>query len=614
MGLIDWAARSVISTMPSQAVETRAAAGALPSPVQWTAPNMKMQADWDGKTAVNSAYAGNLYVNRALNATADAISGLPFRAGLDPSTPSEYSTPQYSKLAYLLSPSPGSPNPQWSPRQLWKYAVLQYLITGKWVWLKEFSPTTGQLIRLWPIPAQYVDPIPAAVPKDLRITQQTDYFVDYEYEVQGRIQKLGKKNVVYFWNPSQKDHLQAESPLQSAAGRIGLLQMLERYDLALMKNNAVPSTIVTTEPFARPEDRRKFRQQFVRSFSGYDNTGKTLFLEADPDEGPDGSTTNNVAGKISVERLGMTAEELQQNEKWEAAVEDVLVALGTPKSVLGSARGETFSNSGQEITNWWNEKLLPLKCDLEDQVNVRFAPTIGRHVGWFDTSNVKALQPVAPALTDLAAMGKADATPTGPVLTRDEIRSYLGHKPWAEVDHPADEVPEEPPALESEPDVAPEDDAEPATAQPDRSTDATRGVAESLVKLALAEQHAAIEERRTSRRGRKAENLAELFDEDWHAVRAARFLEPVVESLNVPASAVVALARRLAEDSGHRLRVAAEVTDAFADVEQRARSAADFLVRAARPVPLDHVGVVLEAIRVGKLTGPEAVELWEAQA
>lgn len=602
MGLLDWAARSLTfpATRSAPAPEIRSVQGALPSPVQWTSPTQGLIPTWDGIKAVDSAYNGNLYVFRCIDATANAISRLPFRAVTDPEKPQDFASAGRSKLAYLLSPAPGSPNPQWSARQLWKYSITQYLVTGKWVWLNERNPS-GQIIRLWPIPAQYLEPVPVAWGSG-----GDEYFTKYIYRVRGREMELPKDRVSYFWNPSQTDHLQPESPLGPAAGRIGLAQMLERYDLALMKNNCVPTTLITTEPFATKEDRRAFRQQFVSNFGGYDNVGKAIFAEADPDANQDGSETNNVAGKISVERLGMTAEELQQNEKYSQVVDDILVALGTPKSVLGIARESTFNNGGQELTNWWNEKLLPLKADLEDQVNVRMAPKLGRHVGVFDTSKVKALQPTEPSVAEVGALTKADASPTGPVITRDEARARLGLPPWADVEHPEDAEPEE----DGE-EVAPvAEDAPPAEAPAD-DTEQVRRMLTRVLTLVLAEQRAVVEQRVQSRKGRKADRLSELFDADWHAIRAAATLEPVLSFLGLPATEVESTVRRLVDETRERLHGKESVADAFRNVNIRTAESVNWLLDQRQRVPADHVVVLLDAVRAGKVSAQRAQESWE---
>lgn len=608
MGLLDWATRTALpqnATSAGQAgtrtSEVRSAPFSLASPTQWTGPKQGLMPTWDGQKAVDSAYAGNLYVFRCIDATANAIARLPFRACTDPEKPEQFSSAQYSKLAYLLSPAPGSPNPQWSARQLWKYSITQYLVTGKWVWMNEFNPA-GQLIRLWPIPAQYIEPVPAPWG-----STGDEYFTEFIYRVRGREVRIPRKKLSYFWNPSQADHLQPESPLGPAAGRIGLAQMLERYDLALMKNNCVPTTLITTEPFATKEDRRSFRQQFVSNFGGYDNVGKAIFAEADPDTNPDGSTGNNVSGKISVERLGMTAEELQQNEKYTQVIDDILVALGTPKSVLGIAKESTFDNAKQDLTNWWNEKLLPLKSDLEDQINVRFAPKVGRHIGVFDTSKVKALQPAEITPSDLSALAKGDASPTGPVITRDEARGKLGLAPWADVEHPEDAEPEPEPAPVAEP-VDEEPDPAPVA---EEDTTSARRMLTRVIRQALSDQRTVVEQRSVSRRGRHAASLAEHLDPDWQLIRSAATLEPILSYLGLSGPAIEAACRHLVEGSADRLRAASDVAGAYADAEQRVSLLVEDLLSARKAVPVGYLVALLDGVRQGKVTEQRALELWE---
>jgi HK97 family phage portal protein len=621
--LADWLTQSLASSRPSTQLEVRAAPHALPSPIQMSVPGQGQIPDWDGVQAINSAYHGNLYVYRCLEATANAIAGLPFRAGTDPEKKLSFSGPQYSRLAYLLSPPPGSPNPQWTPRQVWKYAVIQYLATGKWVWLKEYTPG-GRLIGLWPLPSQYVTPVPAN-PR----SGGDKYFSGFNYRVQGKVAYFPEDKVFYAWNPSQADHLQPESVLKAASYRIGLAQMLDRYDHALMKNNAVPTTIVTTEPFATKEDRREFRQQFISTFGGYDNAGKTIFGEADPDYGEDGSTHNDVKSKISVERLGMTATEMQQNEKYAQVVNDIHIALGTPKSVLGVATEETYANGAQELTNWWNERLLPLAQELTDHVNIRLAPELGHHVGWFDTSKVKALQPAQKfSAAEISALIKPDATNDGPIMDRDEARAELGLPPWTEEQQKAYEEAQEaklkqqqeqfesqqkltpqgipvaggpkPPVAQGKPNLA----VVKPVAKPNKAP--VKALVARQVANYLLEQRNSLEQRQNSRKGRKIGSLEGLLDLNWETLRAAEVVGPVLRFLGLPESCIAEHARRLAEDTRCRLLAADTLSEAYEDLSTRAAAMAEHCVSDAEPVPLDHIQVLLRAVEAEKLTSADA--------
>lgn len=606
----EWLTNSIASSRPGTELEVRSAPHALSSPLQITVPNQAQVPDWDGVQAVNSAYLGNLYVYRCVEATANALAGLPFRAGFDPEKPQEFSSPQYSRLAFLLSPPPGSPNPQWTPRAIWKYAIIQYIITGKWVWLKEFSPS-GQLIGLWPLPSQFIEAVPVKPG-----SRGDKYFRGFNYRVQGRVTYIPESRVFYAWNPSQSDHLQAESVLKAASYRIGLAQMLDRYDHALMKNNCVPSTIVTTEPFATKQDRREFRQQFVSTFGGFDNAGKTIFAEAEADIGPDGSESNNVKGKIQVDRLGLTASELQQNEKYKQVVDDIHIALGTPKSVLGIATDATYANGGQELTNWWNERLLPLKAELEDHINIRLAPQLGRQVGWFDTSKVKALQPKQRFNSaDIAALVKPDATNGGPLLSRDEGRAELGLPPWTEEQQKehekfkAEALAAQEKMLEKQAEakpelVAPQGKPKLSLVKPDNAK-AKAMVARQMANL-LVEQRDSLDQRAKGRKGRKVEHLTDLLDARYATFRAVEILSPSLMFLGLSDRQVADYAAKVVEDNRALLMLSDSVRGAFSDLEKRAESYAASVIADAQPVPLDHVEVLLRAVEADKLSSSDA--------
>jgi hypothetical protein len=339
-----------------------------------------------------------------------------------------------------------------------------------------------------------------------------------------------------------------------------------------------------------------------------------VFAEMDPDYQEDGSTTNNVQSKISVERLGMTAAEMQQNEKYHQVVDDIHIALGTPKSVLGVATDETYANGGQELTNWWNERLLPFAHELEDHINLRLAPQLGRQVGWFDTSKVKALQPPQRFNSaEISALIKPDATNGGPLLSRDEGRAELGLPPWTEeqqAEHEkfkAEALAAQEKMMEKQAEAKP-DEVKPVVAQgkpkltvvkPDKAP--VKAMVTRQLSNYLSEQRKSLEQRHSSRKGRKIVALQGLLDTEWETLRAVEALSPGLQFLGLSETRILAAAKQLVEDTRMRLTTSATVPDAFSDLSARAWVLSNRLVSDADPIPVDHVQALLRAVEADKL-------------
>lgn len=597
-------------------VETRGVPRGATESYLWQNPGQPQVPRWDADKAIQSAYLGELYTYRCVESISNSIAGLPFRAGLDPEAPSSYSLA--APLARLLGPPPGNPNPIWAGREIVRYSVAQYLLAGKFAWLKEYAPGTRRVVALWPLQAQHLRPIAAA-------KGSQHYFSGYRYQVQGgRYIDYRLDEVVYCWKKSVDDPRQPETVLQAGSSKVAVAQMLTRFDYSFFKNNGVPSTIVTTEPFAEPEQRRSFREQFVGSFGGYDNGGKTLFLEADPDEDGQGGLTSNVSAKISVERLGLTAREAQLDTKALEIKRDTALMWGVPVSILGDASERTYSNSGQEATNYWTETLVPKCSDLADQINLTLAAELSStQVGWFDLSKVKALSPPPPEPSALQALHNAG------LVTRDEVRERLSLRPWSEVPHDepepvitADVI--TPPVIVPDtrrrysvpmifraalhacelcesldgrinPNFGEYDLPHPncecslvplqARAAVDHS-ESMRGLLEAQIRKVLGDLQTSALSRAKGKRGRQGTPLPDLIDPDFWEERIALELAPVCGAvaavLNIGTPPARDLARRIVEDTRLCLTAYDTVEGAFADAEQRARNLADTRM----PVPI----------------------------
>lgn len=563
-------------------IETRAPTAAVSDPINYIAPGTRQVARWDADRAITEGYLKQVYVFTAVNKIADAIARYPFRAGKNPENPSSYSeTPQ---LAQLLGPGLPGPNPDWSPKQFWKYTIAQYVITGKFAWLLE-RDGNGLIIGLWPLQAQHLVPLQGGT---------SSYFSGYEYGTRGSrgFKTFTDEQIIYCWNKSQGDYRQPQGWLEAAALEISTAQMIDQYDYSLLKNNAVPATIVTTEQFAEEKMRRAFRQQFMATYGGSANAGRTLFLEADPDLNADGGVTNNVKGKISVERLALSANEMMSTEKRAAIRDDICVAMRTPASILSNSSDSKYTNMESDYRNWWEDTLVPLASDIVDHVNVRLVPRLDKSprkfYGWFDFSGVTILQD-KPRFTAPDYGTLYDKK----IMERNEIRFELGLPKWEDIDHPMptpEELDQQKAKMEAaQPQVIqgqvvsnkPYDPAKPRALN--RPVPATTNV----IRKTLAAQKAAVTQRQSGRRARNAETLDSLYDVEYWRSEMTRELTPK-------------LADELAQIAVRELRAAVSIDEAFVRVERE--------IRGTEPLPLDYVAMVIDAISREKIEPSKAVE------
>lgn len=420
MSFLDRLARQQFkgSTLPAR-VQTRASALAATGDVSYHAPNQISMPDWNAENAIHSGYLSNIYVHKCVRRIAEDMAALPFHAGPDPSVPHRFNT--NAPLAKFLGPPPITPNPEMSARSLWAWSIVQYLVTGKFAWLLE-RDSSGQVVNIWPLMSIYLFPIRSKVPGQ--------YFSGFKYGIPGTTaySELKVEDVVYCYRPSAYDTKEPESVLEAARINVSVANIIDSFEEAFYRNNAVPAHIVVTPPFAEPEAKRAFQEQWRSEYGGPGNAGKAMFLETAYGEDY-GDTVPTAKDSVFVAQIGTNAEDAQTSSARDSHIQDIAVAFGVPLSVLGDSTHSKFQNADMDERNYWRHTMLPLAAEIADQVNTQLAPLLGTDIGWFDTSAVASLNPDK-------TIKPSDPLPhvMANLITRDEARSMYGLGPWTDVD------------------------------------------------------------------------------------------------------------------------------------------------------------------------------------
>lgn len=372
--------------------------------VSWVNAGRPTLPTWNTEAAFREGYMASALVNRAINILADRISQLPFRAGPNPDNPGEFNP--NAPLAKLLGPPPGTPNREMSARALWKNAVVNYLVAGRFAW--EIDRNGAQVNGLWPLIMASLAYIPTE--------RGSSYFSGFEYNVQNSVNpiKFKREDLVYAWNPHPENPREPMSVIQAIRWNISVVLQIDQYNYAFVKNDAKPATMVVHAPFPDSDSREAWRRQFSANFKGPLNANKTIFNEVDPAD--DGS----VAGMLDIKSIGSSAKDSQLVQIYDQQLDAITTALGVPMSLMDSS-DRTFSNADREMQNFYELTVLPLCSDLQDHINRDLAPLVGSELGWFDISKVDALKPKLTAGVNFTEVSKD--------MTTDERRGFAGLGP-----------------------------------------------------------------------------------------------------------------------------------------------------------------------------------------
>lgn len=607
MALADWGLRIAgfgSRARPAALASKRPPAGALQDPVFNNIPGQPMWTQYEGPNQV-SLYRRNIYAARAIEFIADNISGRPFLCG---NYKSRVARPT-SAMQQLLGPPPGSPNPLWSAADMWKYSIIQYLVLGKMAWLNE-RDDSGRIVALWPLMAQHLVPETAGI-------RGTSYFKGYRYGTQGAFgyREFGLKEVTYIWRPSQKDVREPESPLGLAKYAIDIARLLDQFDHSFLSNGGVPTHLVVTPAFDTPQSSRAFRDQFSRKFGGAGNAGRVMFGEYTVEPG---DVAGPGAQTVDIKVIGQSQKDSEMHALRGDRIQDILVGIGIPLSLLGYSADSKYTNMESDRKNAWQGRMGPIAYELGNRVTTVLGPEMDnpQDIGWFDLSDVPEMRR-APVFSETEGI----AAVTERLITPDEYRLDRGLSPLP--DGEGEKLIEKPVPVVT---PAPSADPSTGTGQPDPETGQTKPVAtvkaravrtdlmdvlRGQLELELAAQQHELELRRDGKRGgrnraRAAVSLAEVYDVAHWRDRMARNLAPAARAAGMSDPEITEWSEDITGAVFDLLSQGDSMEETFGQVDL-------FMGMAEQPVtgiprvPLTTVEMQLLQIQAGQLTADDVI-------
>lgn len=217
------------------------------------------------------------------------------------------------------------PNTLMSGSFLKRYTTWWYWLRGNaYVFIASPAPGVGEPSELWPLVADQVTPRPDLMHQG-RGVFRGQLVIDYEYQINGRIEFLPGENVVHFRTPNPFDYWVGLSPLTAALTPVQTDAAQARWvrDFFATKN-AVPAAIMSVPAETGDEEfneiRRTLREQFEKG-------QRTLITRA---------------GDLSVAVIQQTIEQMQVMAGREFNAKAVDRIFGIPEGlVTGGLSGDS---------------------------------------------------------------------------------------------------------------------------------------------------------------------------------------------------------------------------------------------------------------------------------
>lgn len=297
----------------------------------WLPRGQPYVSQWNTERVVRDAYERSIWVFRGVDTIATNGARLPVKIRVGDEANGRYD--ETDPLIRLLNTRP-NPELLESAAQF-RYRLLTQLVLSKpGVFVELVRSRGGELTGLYLLPPQYTRPLP-----------DPDKFLSgFRVTLPGASRSfydLPPENVLWIRKPHPTDPYSGVTPLESAGIAIDLDFYARLYNRNFMQNDGRPGGLVAVKGRLNADDAAELKRRFA---GGPQNAGRTSVVEADDVSWVDTATSPRDA---------------QYVESLAASKQDILLALGTPESVLGNASGRTFDNAAAEFEIFWRVTMLP---------------------------------------------------------------------------------------------------------------------------------------------------------------------------------------------------------------------------------------------------------------
>jgi HK97 family phage portal protein len=331
---------------------------------------------------------------------AKSIASLPciLRETTDTGSSIASTTPLYSILRH-------EPNSEMGANRFWSTIVACMALTGVG-YAQIVRNKAGQVAELYPLHPHLTEPF--------RLDNGVLAFRTQQGQKAGEWKILPAEEVLHFVFLSH-DGINAISPVKQARESLGLTRAAEKAGSRLFGNGARPGGILTAPADLKPEQKEAAKKSWEASHGG-SNQGGTAVLP----------------GSWTYTPLTLSPEDSQFIQVRQMQRTEIAAMWGVPPQMVGDTTRLSNGNWEQQNLSFVVDTLQPIVDVLEDEINRKLMPSVGRKAGAyfaeFDLS--KSLEADFETQMKGYALGR-----NGSWYNVNEIRQKLGmntiNEPWA---------------------------------------------------------------------------------------------------------------------------------------------------------------------------------------
>lgn len=318
----------VVTKQAGQGLARKDSVGAFRATGQ---PGKPYKVPWDLSRSMREGMQRVVWVYRAVNAIASNQAALPVVVRHGDKVTGEID--EQHVIAALMN---SQPNPYAQPFGFRYTLSAHILLSRRGAFIEIVRDKGGRPVELYLLPPDRTAPIPDA----------RKFVSGFEVDLGGSNKvTLAPENVLWIRAPHPGDPYGSMTPLESAGVSVEIDFLARLYNRTFLQNDGRPGGLVAIRGDLGDEAQEEIEERFD---GGPANAGTTTVIEADWATYIDTSTTPHDAQFVEMRRL---------------AKEDIIVAFGTPLTVMGDASNRTFDNAHAERLVFWQETMPP-HCTL----------------------------------------------------------------------------------------------------------------------------------------------------------------------------------------------------------------------------------------------------------
>lgn len=314
------------------------------------------------------------YILRAVRLIAKSVANLPF----------SYKNDRSKELFE-------HPNSNQSQMQFLEELMLDLLLFGNaYVYINRVRGVPKELILLEPYMVKV-------------LTDDFNDVIGYEYGTQDP-QKFAKEDIIFIKEANPTDPVLGMSVLRSLEYTIPQYVYTKKWNMNLMKQGARPSGALITEEMLTPEQYQRLKEQIDLEFSGSENAGRPLLLDAG----------------LKWQEITINPKELDWLTSLQSMIREIAIAFGIAPELLGDSQNKTYSNFEEARRQLYYNVVLP----YGELLVYEFNKGLNQFMNFYVEINYNEIDALAEDRSEVIKQA-TEAVKAG-ILTINEARELLG--------------------------------------------------------------------------------------------------------------------------------------------------------------------------------------------